>query len=121
MLENLQFIECLYLPDYINVVFEYCNVKYISYTANGSLKQNILRLSFPSRDCMLIFFVAKIFPVSLANISRLKNIWRGIRVRVIVNFCEQQQQSMLSVISDSAKVTTVSINEILDRLLTWGM
>ena len=32
MLENLQFIESLYLPDYINVVFEYCNVKYISYT-----------------------------------------------------------------------------------------
>ena len=28
---------------------------------------------------------------------------------------------MLSVISDSDKVTTVSMNEILDRLLTWGM
>ena len=66
MLENLQFIESLYLPDYINVVFEYCNVKFISYSAlqMGARKQNILRLSFPSRDCMLIFFVAKIFPVS---------------------------------------------------------
>ena len=81
-----------------------------------------------------IFFVAKIFSrlyvkyflaqkyfLSRENISRLKNIWRGIDVRVIVNFCEQQQQSMLSVISDSDKVTTVSMNEILDRLLTWGM
>lgn len=102
---------------YLNIVMS--NIFHI--LQMGARKQNILRLSFPSRDCMLIFFVAKIFPVSLANISRLKNIWRGIIVRVIVNFCEQQQQSMLSVISDSAKVTTVSINEILDRLLTWGM
>ena len=160
MLENLQFIESLYLPDYINVVFEYCNVKYISYTkyCKWELENKIfpLLLSFPSRVCECKMFLSqKCFPsrqkkteniscllfpsvipvsrlyvkyflsqkyfLSRENISRLKNIWRGINVRVIVNFCEQQQQSMLSVISDSAKVTTVSMNEILDRLLTWGM
>ena len=70
---------------YLNIVMS--NIFHI--LQMGARRQNILRLSFPSRDCMLIFFVAKIFPVSLANISRLKNIWRGILVRVIVNFCEQ--------------------------------
>ena len=67
MLENLQFIESLYLPDYINVVFEYCNVKYISYTkyCKWELENKIfpLLLSFPSRVCECKMFLSqKCFP-----------------------------------------------------------
>ena len=91
---------------------------YVKYFLSQKYLFPFSREYFPSKkyssDCMYNIFCRK-------NISRLKNIWRGIDVRVIVNFCEQQQQSMLSVISDSDKVTTVSMNEILDRLLTWGM
>ena len=87
--------------------------------------ENISCLLFPSvipvSRLYVKYFLSQKYFLSRENISRLKNIWRGIDVRVIVNFCEQQQQSMLSVISDSDKVTTVSMNEILDRLLTWGM